>query len=68
MQEKDEYITIVKTQVDGKDAIKLSFYGDCDTLSSMLLSAMKNHPFIAMSMMYAVDNYSAAEDDKAHLN
>jgi len=68
MEEKEEYITIIKTKVDGKDAIKLNFYGDSDTLSSMLLSAMKNHPFIAMSMMYAVDNYTSPEDDKAHLN
>jgi hypothetical protein len=66
--EENEFISIIKTQVDGKDAIKLSFYGDSDTLSSMLLSAMKNHPFIAMSMIYAVDNYSYPEDDKSMLN
>jgi hypothetical protein len=67
MKDKDkEYINIIKTNVDGKDAIKLSFYGDCNSLSEMLLSAMRSHPFIAMSMLTAVENFN--DDDKAILN
>lgn len=63
---KEEYISITKTKINDNDAIKLSFYGDCMSLSEMLLSAMKSNPFFAMSMMNAVDSFN--DDEKAILN
>ena len=66
MNEKEEYLNIIKTKVDDKNAIKISFYGDCMSLSEMLLSAMKSNPFIAMSMINAVESFS--DDEKAVLN
>ena len=71
-KQEQEYISIIKTKVDGKDAINLSFYGDTATLSNMLLSAMKNHPFIALSMIHAVQSYANPfndiQEDKSLLN
>jgi hypothetical protein len=65
--EQIEHILIEKTIVNKKDAIKLSLYGDVYTMTDMILSAMKNNSFFAMSVINAIEKFEAG-NEKSILN